>query len=125
MQRMERRRAMAFLTWLWANREAVRAHGSRYDEREIRSSTELVQFEIVSSFIILATRQRTAYSLAGTGQAVVARTFATLVTLIFGWWSLHGLAWTIMALVRNLGSGSRTTVEAVLAAIEADPNAKH
>jgi hypothetical protein len=35
----------------------------------------------------------------------------TLATLIFGWWSLFGMVWTVGALVRNLSGGRDVTDE--------------
>ena len=35
----------------------------------------------------------------------------TLSTLLFGWWSLYGFAWTIQALITNLGGGRDATEE--------------
>jgi hypothetical protein len=117
-QRFERHRAPAFLSWLWAARDAVRAHEGRYGESAVSRSTELVQFDLVVCFLVLETRQRTAYYRVGTPAAMLAKGVTTLVTVVFGWWSPSGLVWTIGALVRNLGSGSRTTVEALMQSME-------
>jgi hypothetical protein len=116
-QRWQRARALGFLRWLWDHRDAVRSNGSLFGETRIQSVTELAQFELVFSMVFMATRQRTSYVVAGTGPAAIARLCATLVTLLLGWWSLHGIGWTLAALIRNLSSGSRTTAGAILDAV--------
>ena len=111
----ERREERAFLTWLQANAQAIRAGGgATYKDRNITASTPTRQLTLCVSFLVVGFRLPSRVLIDGVdpmGSRVAAY---TLGTLLLGWWSLHGLFWTPGALFNNLRGGREGTIGALL-----------
>jgi hypothetical protein len=116
-QRREQRGEAEFREWLRANATALSQGGACYRGRWVTSGTRTRQLTLCVSMLIVGFRLPSRPFIEGADR-IGGRTFVyTGVTLLLGWWSIHGLFWTPGALLGNLRGGRESTVGAALAAM--------
>jgi hypothetical protein len=117
---IERYRAVAFLQWLHEQRDALRMGRIEHSGQAISRSTEVIQYRLCISIIVLTVEFDTAFVPMRDGHwrsAVVP----TLVTCLLGWWGIpFGPFYTIAAVIHNIRGGQRRSVQELLNEMAAD-----
>lgn len=118
LQRQEQKRAIAFFEWLAANAEAiVQRGGAQYGDRRVTGDTRTRELTLCVSFLIAGFRLPSRPIIEGAERLGGRAAVYTLGTLLLGWWSIHGLFWTPVALFSNLRGGRQVTVRDHIAAL--------
>jgi Fe-S cluster assembly iron-binding protein IscA len=114
VRRQEQQR-VEFLTWLRANMKAVQAGGQWYGDSWITRETELRQYEVAASFLIVSVKAESRYYLSGTDSGVMTAIGFLLVSVLAGWWGWpFGPYFTVQAIGANLSGGKRVRVQDLL-----------
>lgn len=100
--------------WLVENAAQIKQGTALHDGAPFRLETALTRFGGCTSIIIWSGRFRSPLRVEGSTAARFDGLLYSAVTLVTGWWGLHGLFWTIPALIENLRGGKRITVEELL-----------
>lgn len=73
---------------------------------------KFVMFEYIISLLVVSSKQWSGVYFVPAGESAANKGMSyTLLTLLFGWWSLWGFFWTLEALFLNLGGGKDVTQE--------------
>jgi uncharacterized membrane protein HdeD (DUF308 family) len=108
----EKYRARRFLLSLREQRDRVGKAEIFVGEMPLSLQSELVQFEVCVSMFLLYAQFRTAYVMEERSRPL--QIFASALSLLFGWWALHGPYVTVKSLLVNARGGHRVSVEALL-----------
>ena len=105
----------AFLTYLAANADAIRAGTAAFRDQPLTYATRLRNPELVLSFFLVSFRVPTRPVVYASRAERRLRVGCTLVTLVFGWWGIPwGPIWTVQTLRRNLSSAGEVTIAELL-----------
>ena len=100
-----------FLNWLVANRDAIKAGKARYNGMFIVEQTEVTQFQLAPSALVISVKTPSRFYVVGEEETVLPSLAFTASSLIVGWWGLpHGPIFTIQAVSSNLRGGERRRV---------------
>lgn len=122
---VERHRSAAFLRWLHEHRDALRTERLEYSGCSISRSTEVTQYRVCVSMILFTLEFRTAFSVPAQKGHRRDAVFATLMTLLLGWWGIpFGPIYTIAATIQNVRGGDKRLVQALLNELAADVEAQ-
>jgi hypothetical protein len=120
-QAKERR---AFLEWLKSKQPEIEKGWAFYNGQKVTLKTEVTQYQACVSLIIMTSRFRSRYVIAGSDGSSLCLIF-TVVSLLFGWWGFPwGFVFTPQAIYRNLRGGYRQTVAELLPKIDAELSGK-
>jgi hypothetical protein len=90
-----------------------------YKGLEITGETRVAFFRACFSYVIFAAWAQSRYLVVGEERRFVVATLYSLITFVFGWWSLpFGPILTVVALHSNLRGGKRMSVHDLLIEIE-------
>lgn len=103
-----------FISWLKENAELVRAGTAMYKGSRITPDTQLTQFQACTSLIFWSGKYTSRLQVEGIDSPAKAKIFFSLLALLTGWWSIHGIVWTVQVLHNNLKGGRKTTVREFL-----------
>jgi hypothetical protein len=119
-QRREQRAEAVFRAWLAANAAALPQAGAHYQalpsttkhyqDRWVTAATPTRQFTLVVSILIVSFKLPSRPLIEGADPIADRAVIYTLLTLLLGWWILHGLIWTPGALVANARGGRLSTL---------------
>ena len=108
-----------FLAWLHENAFAVKSGGAVYDGILVTAETEITQYQIALSALLVSAKSPSRFYFVGHEPTLGIAVFATVVSLIFGWWGIPwGPVYTIQAASRNIRGGMRQRVRALLESIQ-------
>ena len=109
---IERRKSNSFLKGLTKNNPAIRSGNHlRYEDMQISPATEVVQFEICLSWIIVSHIFYSSPLIKGQHGVLRTRLICLLLTLCLGWWGLPwGPVWTLKVLRTNILGGEKLTM---------------
>jgi hypothetical protein len=94
--------AVAFDSWIWIHRHEILGSGASYKGECIRAATRVTQFVLIVSFIHITSRLNSRfYPWKERRPWPVAIQFS-LASAVIGWWSVHGLVYTPLAIFKNL-----------------------
>src|SRR5690242_10693875 len=79
----------------------------KYNER----GGSIIRYKRVISCLVLSQKSSHYVWVPDHGNCTLRALPDTLITLVFGWWSIFGLFWTIEVLFSNLGGGYDATGE--------------
>jgi hypothetical protein len=71
----------------------------------------IIEYERVVSCLIVSQKSSHYVWVPPNGSRLLRSLPDTLLTLLFGWWSIHGFFWTIGVLISNLAGGRDATEE--------------
>ncbi len=108
-----------FVAWLSDNAAAIASGGSRYKETLITGKTEITQYQVALSFLIVSIKVPSRFLIAGdTSKTAIAWSY-TIASVVFGWWGIPwGPVYTIQSVFRNLKGGHKQKVWDILAIIQ-------
>lgn len=119
----EKNKRVDFVNWVAQNREAIQAGRASYEGKEVTPQTQLVQFMVVISLLVISIRVPSRFFFLSRESAIIheqrsadmAGIIYSLITLVTGWWGIpHGPVWTVKALYKNLTHGYRISVSDLL-----------
>lgn len=111
----EERKRKEFASWFAQNKEAIQGGRASYEGKEINPQTQLVQFTVVISLLVISTRVPSRYYVLGQESTTLVGIIYSVITLITGWWGIpHGPIWTVKAVYKNLTNGYRISVSDLL-----------
>lgn len=111
----EERKRREFAKWFSENKENIQGGSVSFEGKEITSQTQLVQFMVVISLLVVSTRVASRYYVLGQESTTLVSVIYSVITLITGWWGIpHGPLWTVQAIYKNLNSGYRITLSDLL-----------
>jgi Fe-S cluster assembly iron-binding protein IscA len=100
-----------FCSWLVENRDAIRTGTARFNEMSIVEQTEVTQFQLAISALVISLKTPSRFYVVGEEETVLPSLAFTASSLIVGWWGFpHGPIYTIQAVSSNLGGGKRRVV---------------
>jgi hypothetical protein len=101
--RMERIRRKNFANWFAQNREAIQGGRASYEGMEVTSQTQLVQFTVVISLLVITLRVPSRYYILGQETTTLPGILYSVITLATGWWGIpHGPIYTVQTIYKNL-----------------------
>ena len=107
--------AREFFLWLNQNGSMVMEHGAHYNGSMITPGTELRQYLMTVSIVVMTFKQPSRYYIQGVDNLAVANAGHSICTLFLGWWGFPwGPIYSIQSLAKNLGGGHRVTVGEIL-----------
>ena len=113
--RGQERSRRAFVAFLVANIDAVRAGTARYQDQPISYATRVRVYHTVLSFLVVTLKLPTGLVLHRSGRDLALRAGCSLVSLVFGWWGIPwGPIWTVQALAGNLRGTTEFSVGELL-----------
>jgi Fe-S cluster assembly iron-binding protein IscA len=93
------------------NRDAIKAGKARYNGMFIVEQTEVTQFQLALSALVISVKTPSRFYVVGEEETVLPSLAFTASSLIVGWWGLpHGPIYTIQAVSSNLRGGERRRV---------------
>ncbi len=107
-------------TWLLDNKTAI-LDGETLDFRgqPIALQTRLTRYSFLISFVIASVQTPTRHLESGQWKTKLAGLFCSVLTLLFGWWSLPtGPIDTVVVLFKNARGGTKTDVARLLNELE-------
>jgi hypothetical protein len=111
----DRREQEEFVLWVQSNRTEILTGRAFYQHLEVTPETKFIRYEAVVSFSFFSSQRQSRYLIEGNHLTFIHRLMFTLITLLFGWWSIpFGPFITITALWRNLRGGHRYTLSDLL-----------
>ena len=100
-----------FEQWLTANSAKILSSGAVYNGAPITAKTEMTQFLMVISVVVMTFKLPSRHYVAGRDNVVFAQVACTVASLLLGWWGIPwGPIYTAQALAKNLSGGYRMTV---------------
>lgn len=100
-----------FLNWLVENRDAIKAGTARYNGMFIVEQTEVTQFQLAISALVISLKAPSRFYVVGDEETVLPCLVLTAVSLVVGWWGLpYGPIYTIRVVSSNLRGGERRRV---------------
>ena len=100
-----------FLAWLVRNRDAIKVGTARFNEVSIGEQTEVTQFFLAASFLVISLKLPSRFYVVGEEETVYPGFAFTGLSLLLGWWGIpHGPIYTIGAVSSNLAGGKRRRV---------------
>lgn len=114
-----------FAAWISSNVDNIKNGSAVYKGERITLETELIRYEMCYSFLVVFVRQSSAYFIVGSPEANKTAVLATLTTALCGWWSLHGIIFTPIILMRNILRSNKLTVGQLFEKAEAPPKKAH
>lgn len=107
--------------WIVQNLDSIRNGTGVYEGQRITVDTELVRFHTCYSMVFLFMRQPSPLFLKDSPEAMKAGSIATVATFLLGWWSIHGIIYTPITLVRNMLQSDKTTIAQMIERAENPP----
>ncbi len=104
-----------FLEWLFENEKEVLNTGASYKGDMITIDTQLIQYCIVYSAVILTKKDFSNYCVKGSNRSIRVGILSTLFNSIAGWWGIPwGFIYTPQSLYINLAKTMSCSVADVL-----------
>ena len=123
-QRREQRVAAEFRSWLAANAAAIlQRGGAQCGDTWVTADTRTRQLTLCISMIVVGFKLPSRPLIEGHDTIGARAVLYSLLTMMLGWWSLHGLLWTPVAMVHNLRGGKEATLREHLIAFGLAPGA--
>ena len=97
--------------WITRTHDRAIANLATLADRLRKHGGKVVQYESVFSMIAISERKKHFVWMPKERSAVARGLPYTVMTAIFGWWSLGGLFWSCEVLAENLGGGTDVTEE--------------
>lgn len=96
-----------FLEWFAQNKEAIQGGRASYEGKEITPQTQLIQFTVVISLIVITMRVPSRFYILGQESTTLVGIIYSLITLATGWWGIpHGPIYTVQSIYKNLAQKS-------------------
>ena len=107
------------------NVENIKNGSAVFKGQRITLDTELVRYHTCYSFLVLFMRRSSPFYLKDSVEASKAAAIAITATMLLGWWSLHGIIFTPITLVRNVLQSDKTTIRQLFEDAEKPPKKLH
>lgn len=78
------------------------------DKQKIHGGT-LIEYHTVFSFVFISISNYKVLLVPKQKSRIVQGLILSIPTLLLGWWSIHGLVWTLKAIVQNILGGVNLT----------------
>lgn len=115
---MNRTHELSIGDWINRNVREIEDGTARYEGVPISKETKIRRFHSCISFLLVTTRQSSELVLDGTPECDSTRFRCLIVTALCGWWSIFGIVYAPVYLLKNLAGGDVMTVEDCLYATE-------
>ncbi len=113
------------IDYIVENLDLIKNGGAVFQGERITLDTELVRYHTCFSFIVFFMRQSSPYFIKGTPEATKAASIAIVASSLLGWWSIHGIIFTPITLVRNILHSDKTTIGQLIEKAENPPKKLH
>ena len=109
------RQTNEFITWLFENRDAIKAGTAEYNGLPIDEQTELTQYQLTLSVVVVTITVPSRFYVVGQEPTLYPACFFTAVSLVLGWWGIpFGPIYTIVVVISNLRGGKRSHIGELL-----------
>lgn len=107
---------LTFERWLIENQQRVLSEGADYKGLRVHAGTELTQFVLAASVILLSMKIPSRAYVVAQDRIRLVQVMYSLASLVCGWWGIPwGPVYTVQAVAKNLAGGHRLTVADLLA----------
>lgn len=111
----EKKRSQEFLNWITNNEVDIYDRRALYKGIKIEPDTEIVQFQLCMSFLIMTFKIPSRYYVKGHYNTYLVSGMYSLISLIFGWWGIPwGPIYTVQVVAQNIKGGKIFTVKSLL-----------
>lgn len=115
VRNFQKKKSDEFLEWVKDNKVDIHCGRGFYKGMKISPDTEVVQFEVCMSFLIMSFRIPTCFYIKGHHNTTIRGGLYSLISLVFGWWGIPwGPIYTVKALMRNASGGNSFTVRSLI-----------
>ncbi|BEP29284.1 hypothetical protein [Helicovermis profundi] len=109
--KLEEKKEVEFLEWLYENHDKIISERAYYDDVRITPRTELKQYQLCVSFLIVSLKMNSRYFIIDKNPSKLIGVIYFLMTTVLGWWGLPwGPIYTVGAMLTNIKGGKKTTV---------------
>ena len=102
------------LRWIAQNEKFIEGGSASYEGQRVTLNSLVTRYNCVCSFIFFTARTCSPYVLVDSDKATTMAWRYNLMTFLFGWWSIFGLAYTPIALYKNMVGKEQRRVAEVL-----------
>jgi hypothetical protein len=120
--RLQEKKIEAFLLWLVAHKDELKNDRMKtllWNGIPLQYDSLVTQYSFCTSFLVVSFKQSTGFLFEHSPNKLTANFISILVTFLFGWWGIPwGPVYTVQVIFRNLRGGTKTSIEALIDALE-------
>lgn len=119
LSKYEKRKNYEFIEWLYKNYDEIIKGEATYQGIRITPETELKQYQVCLSFLIISTKMNSRYFIREYHITQIISLLYSIITFIFGWWGLPwGPIYTVQVILSNIKGGKNITVQELLSQLK-------